>query len=102
MTINWRKEVYKIESIVKRRGQTSLFILNNGSSKKFRRELQPINEDVQQDPTSPDEPQSETRMLQEILNRYIEPEQTSRRHKIAREINELNRIRRHSTSRRKK
>ena len=107
MTINWSKEVYEIESIVERRGQPSLFKLNNGLSRKFRFELQPIdqvqsNEDVQQNPTPPDEPQPESRMLQEILNRYREPEQTNRRPKITREINELNRIRAPLTSRRKK
>ena len=48
------------------------------------------------------EPQPEIRMLQEILNRYREREQTSRRPKITREINELKRIRPPLTSRRKK
>ena len=57
---------------------------------------------MQQNPAPPDEPQPESRMLQEILNRYREPEQTSRRPKITREINELNRIRAPLTSRRKK
>ena len=41
-------------------------------------------------------------LLQEILNRYREPEQTSRRPKTTNKINELSKIRASLTSRRKK
>ena len=65
MTVSWSKKICEIEIVV----------LNNGSARKLRWELQPINgvesnDDVQQNPTPADEPQSESRMLQEIFNRY--------------------------------
>ena len=64
-------------------------MVHPGNLDENYRELQPIdegqsNEDVQQNLTPPDEAQAESRMLQEILNRYGEPEQTSRRPEITR------------------